>query len=168
MGTTVYSPGFHFYRAPADFDDEGDAGSEIDSMRMSFDSKRGDQNEERKGTDVTPVPGDIAEAINIDEPIEPLVEDLTTFPYLTVERIFEIDDWTKRMDDYNYTKEQREVVNRCIKKTKEWFHLKENSKWKLQEDAKKEGIIIHNTTSERGLNFYKATGVVDFPVHVCL
>lgn len=72
------------------------------------------------------------------------------------------------MNDYNYTEEQRREVTECIAKTEEWFKMKDEIQWNLQEDAKKEGIMIYYVTSKRGHNLLKATGVVDFPNWVIL
>jgi len=40
--------------------------------------------------------------------------------------------------------------------------------WKLEEDLKKEGIVLHSVTSSRGNNLMKAVGVVDFPLSACI
>jgi hypothetical protein len=49
------------------------------------------------------------------------VEDLRMFPGgITLDKVIKIDDWTSRFEEYNYTEEQKAVVNRCVEKTKEW------------------------------------------------
>ena len=78
------------------------------------------------------------------------------------------DDWDKRMDEYRHTPEQRSVLAAALAKTAEWFRVRDETQWTLQEDAKKEGVMIYAVRSERGQNLFKGSGIVDAPAWVCL
>jgi hypothetical protein len=50
----------------------------------------------------------------------------------------------------------------------EWYKIKDNAPWKLQDDSAKEKVRVDCYTSPRDKNSFMASGVVDFPPWVVL
>jgi len=79
----------------------------------------------------------------------PIIEDLTNPVH--VDKIEDIPDWEDRMTRANYTAAQRDVINKCIEKKKEWMDIALNDAgWVSQVDDKKDGLKIDKRDSERG------------------
>jgi len=74
--------------------------------------------------------------------------------------IVKIADWTSKFN--HYSDEQVRVVKLCQAKMQEFIKLKENAKWAVTEDKKKDGVKVE-VTEIRGFNTFKAYGQVDFP-----
>lgn len=77
-------------------------------------------------------------------------------------------DWPKRMKALNFDEKQVKLINTCREKLAEWYKIKDNAPWKLQEDSAKEKVRVDCYTSPRDKNSFKASGVVDFPPWVVL
>lgn len=66
-----------------------------------------------------------------------------------------VENWENRFVEFNYSDEQKRIVNASLAKLKEWFTMNEASDWKNEKD--KNGIKIDGKKSERGLSSLKVT-----------
>ena len=75
---------------------------------------------------------------------------------LNITTITPISNWQKRFEDYNYSEEQKRIVNLSLKKMQEVFDLNDAKDWKCERERK--GFRLDTRKSERGnINIYKVT-----------
>ena len=80
---------------------------------------------------------------------------------LNITTITPISNWQNRFEDYNYSEEQKRIVNLSLKKMEEVFVLNDLKDWKCERERK--GFRLDTRKSERGNNnIYKVTCNMQF------